>query len=194
MRINLATILLLLGLTTGLACIPAATPPAKQPGPSETITTPTPLTPDGTAVPAETHSETTEDGQTQVSINMPDNPMANAVVQVEKREGGGFIVRGNMGLTGVIRRLGNQWRLDARFRFPTSGYTVGEPTLMALGTMHLDEVGASLETPTDQFLITIPVVLPPQDVVHAEVVEEVPVGLDIDAPENADFMIALSQF
>lgn len=173
-----------------LSCIPSEAPASK-----DGAAVPAVQMPDSSAEPtvAETETTSTDDGQTQVAITMPDNPLANAMVQVEKRDGGGFILRGNLGFSGVIRRLGNQWRMDARFRFPSPGYSVGDPTATAIGTMMLDEVGATLSTPVDQFMITIPVALPPEGTPASDATEDVPVTLEIDAPENADFIITLSQ-
>jgi hypothetical protein len=125
------------------------------------------------------------------SASISPNPTANVQVEVQQRADGGYDVKGNLGLRGEIVRSGGRWKFQGKFVFPHAGYSVGQVFVNVLRTMTVGIGAPQMSGEGDTVLINIPVTLPQKDAQFAQVVTEVPVAAEIDAPENAIFHVVV---
>lgn len=88
-------------------------------------------------------------------------------------------------------RSGGRWIFRGKFVFPHAGYSVGQVFVNVLRTMTVGVGAPQMSGESDTVLINIPVTLPQKDAQYAQVLTEVPVETEIDAPENAVFHVVV---
>lgn len=120
---------------------------------------------------------------------------ANAGVRVYRKAGTSeYQVEGSYGLKGSITRTAPEspeWVFSGSFNFATSGFTVGEPWIGALGA-EVSNVEDALLDFQGTIIINIPVTLPPADAVLEEQPREVPVHLTVRSANPYTFVVILA--
>ncbi len=190
----LAAILLLSG------CIPSEPKNTETPVPAAAEYAPSaaPAAVNGADVPSvQTPApEQTRDGQPVASLKIDPLGKANASVAVESvKDGGGFTFKGTFNLSGTIIATGpGKWKLSGQFSVAEPDFEIGTPLATAMGTFSTGTDGtAGMSTNAALVLIDIPVRPPAARAPEGTAPRNIPVLLDFDAPDNAQFTVTLTQ-
>ncbi|MBI2433246.1 MAG: hypothetical protein HYV26_10275 [Candidatus Hydrogenedentes bacterium] len=150
----------------------------------------------GAALPAlpEPAAKAGASGGGGMGLHLFDVEQSNAGVQVlERQDGRGYDVKGTFGLDGTILKdpATPEWTFQAKFAFPTGGYTVGKPYLSSLG-VPISESGEDLLDFHGTLILNVPVTLPAPGAVTTQAIEEVPVSMQFTAAPDVKFVVALT--
>jgi hypothetical protein len=108
-------------------------------------------------------------------------------------DGTGFQLSGVYNLKAtLVRGAADQWVLQGTLQFPTGGFVLGEPSLMDMGDVVIqDNSDVRLRKSTSHVLLQIPIQLPAAGAVVTQAVEEVKLNTTVTAPHAAEFMVLL---
>jgi len=186
------------------ACIPSE-PAAPKPEPLPTAAAPLPtaVEPLPTPTPADTTAKPpvqnrdmplSDDGKPHAALQMDMSAEPNASVVVQPLEGGaGFDVKGTFNLAATIVPNGpGKWKLSGQFSMAEADFAVGAPEISIMGSF--DPTGSGgIKADASIIMITVPVRPPAAKAPEGTAVRNLPISLDIDAPEKAQFTVTLSQ-
>ncbi len=170
-------------------CLPSGAP-EPAPAPAAPVPTPTPAATPAPAAPAQAPAP----GQASLHFDSrPVEDMNAPVTMTPLPDGTGFQLVGAYDLKAtLVRGAADQWVLQGTLQFPTGGFAVGEPSLMAMGdvVIHGNE-DVKLQESTSHVLLQIPIQLPAAGAAVTQAVEEVKLNTTVAAPHAAEFMVLL---
>ncbi len=187
----LATLLLLAG------CIPSAPAPTPETAPTAVKTAPV-----AAATPAKPSVQTQAlppdgAGKPRASLTIDTDAKPNVSVTVEpKKDGAGFNVMGTFNLSGAIVPSGpGKWKFTGQFSMAEPDFAIGTPTTSTMGTLSPTGNGIGMSVGEDAaiVIIAIPVRPPSARAPEGTAPRSIPVSLDLDAPEKAQFTVSLTQ-
>jgi hypothetical protein len=110
------------------------------------------------------------------------------------KDGAGFNVRGTFNLAGTIVPNGpGKWKFTGQFSMAEPDFAAGVPVATTMGTFAPTANGVAMTTDASMVMIAIPVQPPGAQAPEGTAPRSIPVSLDFDAPEKAEFTVSLTQ-
>jgi hypothetical protein len=179
-------------------CIPSAPAPEAKPSPEAAQAVPAvPAVPAAPAKPSVTNEvlPPDSDGNQRSSLKIDTTSAPNVSVTVDRmKDGPGFTVHGTFNLSGTIVPTGpGKWKFSGQFSMAEPDFAVGAPEVSSMGTFNPNNTGPAMTTDASLMMIAIPVSPPAGRAPEGSTPRVIPVSLEMDAPESAQFTVTLTQ-